>query len=83
MLIGSMNTSKPLGPSKISAWATKNAKAALAEPLGRLINQFNTVEKFPVDLRKACVTPLFKKGYPEDPINYRPISVTSALSKIF
>ena len=30
-----------------------------------------------------CVTPLFKKGNPEDPLNYRPISVTSALSKIF
>ena len=29
------------------------------------------------------MTPLFKKRNPEDPLNYRPISVTSALSKIF
>ena len=30
-----------------------------------------------------CVTPLFKKRNPEGPLNYRPISVTSAISKIF
>ena len=38
--------------------------------------------KFLVDLKKACATPL-KKGNPDDPLNYRPISVTSSLSKIF
>ena len=69
--------------SKIPAWAIKDAKAALAEPLCYLINQFITEGKFPEDHKKACVTPLFKKGNPEDPLNYRPISVTSASSKIF
>ena len=78
-----MNTSKPLGPSKLSACAIKDAKAALAEPLCYLIIQFITEEKFPENLKKACVTTLFKKGNPEDPLNYRPISVTSAMSKIF
>ena len=29
------------------------------------------------------VTPLYKEGSPEDPENYRPISVTGALSKVF
>ena len=83
VLIDSLNTSKPVGPSKIPAWAIKDAKAALAEPLCYLINQFITEGRFPEDLKKACVTPLFKKGNPEDPLNYRPISVTSTLSKIF
>ena len=68
---------------KNTSWAKKDAKAALAEPLCYLINQFITEGKFPEDLKKACVTQLFKKGNPEDPLNYRPISVTSALSKIF
>ena len=40
VLIDSLNTSKPVGPSKIPAWAIKDAKAALAEPLCYLINQF-------------------------------------------
>ena len=82
VLIDSLHTSKPLGPSKIPAWAIKDAKAALAEPLCYFINQFSTEGKFPEDLKKACVTQLFKKGNPEDPLTYRPISVTSALSKI-
>ena len=38
---------------------------------------------FPEDLKKACVTPFFRIGNPEEPLNNRPISVTSALSKIF
>ena len=78
-----MNTSKPVGPSKIQAWAVKDAKAALAEPPCYLINQFITEGKFPEDLKKACVAPPFKKGNPEDSLNYRPISVTSVLAKIF
>ena len=67
VLIDSLNTSKPVGPSKIPAWAIKDAKAALAEPLCYLINQFITEGKFPEDLKKACVTPLHssKKGMPK------------------
>ena len=81
VLIDSLNISKPISPSKIPAWSIKDAKAALVEPLCYLINQFITEGKFPEYLKKACVTPLFKKGKPEDPLNYRPISVNSALSK--
>ena len=58
-------------------------EAVLAEQLCYLINQIITEGKFPEDLEKACVTPIFKKGNPEEPLIYRPISVTSALSKSF
>ena len=37
---------------------------------------------FPNHLKQAYVTPVYKKGDPDDPNNYRPISVTAALSKI-
>ena len=74
---------KPLDPSKIRAWAIKDSNAALAEPLCYLINQFSTEGKFPEDIKKACVTPIFKKENPEYSLNYRPISVTSAPSKFF
>ena len=74
---------KPLGPSKIPAWALKDAQSVLAKPLCFLINEFISESSFPTDLKKALVSPLYKKGNTEDPTNYRPISVTGALAKIF
>ena len=52
MLINSLNTSEPLGPSTIPALAIKDANAELAEPLCYLINQFITEENFQKILRK-------------------------------
>jgi len=38
---------------------------------------------FPNDLKKALITPLFKKGDKSDPNNYRPISILPNISKVF
>ena len=78
VLLDSLHKSKPLRPSKIPAWSIQDAKAALLEPLCYLIIKCITEGKLQEDLKKACVTSLFRKGNPEDPLNYRPISVTSA-----
>ena len=83
MLTYPLHTNKPLGPLEKQFSAIKDAKAALAESLCYLINQFITERNFPEDLKKAYVTPHFKKGNPEDTLIYRLISVSSASSKIF
>ena len=38
---------------------------------------------FPKELNLADVTPIFKKDNPNDPKNYRPVSVLRNISKIF
>ena len=74
---------KPVGPSEIPAWALKDSISTIAEPLCFLINAFLDEGRFPNECKRADVCPVFKKGDTEDPSNYRPISITAAISKIF
>ena len=48
-----------------------------------MINSFLDLGEFPNHLKQAFVVPIYKKGDIEEPNNYPPISITSALSKIF
>ena len=38
---------------------------------------------FPLPWKHAVVMPVPKKGDPSDPANYRPIAITSIISKVF
>ena len=48
-----------------------------------MINAFINESKFPSHLKQAITTPVFKKGDVEDQENNRPISIISAISKVF
>ena len=48
-----------------------------------MINAFIEEGKFPEHLKQAHIIPIYKKGDNEDPDNYRPISITSPLAKVF
>ena len=65
------------------AWALRDSISTIAEPLCFLINAFLDEGRFPSECKRADVYPVFKKGDTEDPSNYRPISITAAISKIF
>ena len=41
------------------------------------------MQKFPNDVKKAEITPNFKKVEKTDPISYQPISITPAIANVF
>ena len=82
-IIHNLTSNKPIGPSKIPAWALKDRLNVIAEPLFYLVNTFIQEGKFPNHLKLAFVIPIFKKGDPENATNYQPISRMSALAKLF
>ena len=48
-----------------------------------MINAFIEEGKFPENLKQAHVIAIYKKGDNEDPHNYRPISITTSVAKVF
>ena len=82
-IVRQLKSNKPLGPSNIPAWALKDCLKIIAEPLTYLINAFLEKGRFPNQLKRAHVVPIYKTGDTKEPKNYRPISITSAISKIF
>lgn len=55
----------------------------IACPLAKLINQCLVEGTFPDFLKNARTIPIYKKGSPDSPESFRPISVLPVLAKIF
>ena len=66
-------------PTKIVKLANKQ----ICKDLANCINECIKQNKFPNELKIADITPIFKKVYPLDKTNYRPISILPTVSKIF
>ncbi|MEJ2259839.1 MAG: hypothetical protein P8X78_04945, partial [Nitrosopumilaceae archaeon] len=61
----------------------KNAAVPLALPLSMLFNYSLSTATLPHQWVSANITPVFKKGVSSEPSNYRPISITSTVCRVF
>ncbi len=82
-IIGSLNEKTSAGYDGISAKVLKIASPVVSAPLAELFNHCFSTGFYPNELKIAKVVPIFKKGDPTDPGNYRPISVLPLINKIF
>ena len=61
----------------------KEMAAELAAPFSSLFNSSLQDGALPIEWLSSIVVPIFKKGSRFDPINYRPVSLTSVVCKTF
>ena len=80
--IETLKNLKTNGLSRLPNKLFKQFKKCLKIPLAKLANLTFELEEFPEVLKTAKLVPIHKKGNKADCNNYRPISLTSNLSKI-
>lgn len=80
--ISVMDASKACGPDLISPRLLREGATELAAPLSIFFNSLLRRSKFPSAWKQANVTPIFKKGDPSLPSNYRPVSLLSCIGKV-
>ena len=66
----------------VHAKILKECAEVLYEPLTNLFNKSLSTCEYPTCWKEANVTPIYKKNDKDKPNNYRPISLTSTLSKV-
>ncbi|KAK4824609.1 LOW QUALITY PROTEIN: hypothetical protein QYF61_016878 [Mycteria americana] len=82
-LLHHLDTHKSVGLDGIHPRVLRELVEELATPLSIIYQQSWLTGEVPDDWRLANVTPIYKKGWKEDPGNYRPVSLTSVPVKRF
>ena len=80
--IDQLNEFSAPGPDDICNKILIELKNELALPLSSLFRKSMDDSRIPDDWRLSNVTPIYKKGTKSDPVNYRPVSLTSNICKL-
>lgn len=78
-----LNNGKGPGDDGISNYFFRNTAATIAIPLMIIFNASLAAGVFPSFFKQTIIHPIFKSGDQHDVKNYRPISILSAISKVF
>jgi len=81
-LLVELNPHKAAGPDGVKPLILKNLHMVIAPTLQIIFQKAYDSHRTPDEWRKACITPIYKKGSKEDPANYRPVSLTCVVSKV-
>ncbi|KAK4818869.1 hypothetical protein QYF61_021074 [Mycteria americana] len=73
---------KSMGPDEIHPRVLKELAEMLSKPLSIIYQQSWLTGEVPADCRLANVMPISKKGWKENPGNYRPVSLTLVPGKL-
>lgn len=70
-------------PEGIPSLVLKQISCAILSPLTFLFNSFLLNHYAPHQWKTSFIVPIYKKGDKSNPLNYRPISLTSTFSRLF
>ena len=80
-VLQSLDTSSAAGADNIHPALLKSCAVELASPLFSIFCQSLRECRLPTQWKFSVVIPIFKKGSRYDPLNYRPVSLTSVTAK--
>jgi hypothetical protein len=82
-VISNLNWKSAQGPDRLPPFLFKSLVQVLCTPISLLFSLIFQTGSIPDMWKTAIVTPIFKKGPSSHPGNYRPISLTCSLGKIY
>ena len=83
LALNNLNPNKSPGPDNFHPKFLKLSSKTLALPFTLLFNKTLSEGCIPEEWKTAEVRPIFKKGDKTQPGNYRPVSLTSVICKLF
>ena len=81
--IGQLNENSSAGPDGMPAKFLKKTKENISKPLAMLLRKSLDEGKIPEIYKLAYVTPIHKGGSRQKPEQYRPVSLTAHIMKIY
>ena len=80
--INSLKNTNSAGEDRVTPNILKYCNSSLVTPIKYLVNIIFDTGKFPSNLKNSVVVPIHKSGNKKDKNNYRPITITSSLTKV-